>query len=119
MLTVSSTVGAGESRDRSAAPGLAEALDCLRTGVTLFDSAERLVYANRHMGYIFRSLPPRDLLEGLSYEELIRLEIEGGEIAPAEARDIHRFIARRRAQFRDGERRPIDIRLADGRIVEI
>lgn len=119
MLTVSSTVGAGENRDRSAAPGLAEALDCLRTGVTLFDSAERLVYANRHMGYIFRSLPPRDLLEGLSYEELIRLEIEGGEIAPAEARDIHRFIARRRAQFRDGERRPIDIRLADGRIVEI
>ncbi len=119
MLSVHSTVAAREGRDLSAAPGLVDALDCLRTGVTLFDSAERLVYVNCHFGYLFRSLPPRESLEGLSYEELIRLEVAGGEIAPADARDLNRFIARRRAQFRDGERRPIDIRLADGRIVEI
>ncbi len=98
---------------------LGEALDCLRVAVTLFDSQERLVYANRHYNYLLRSLPARERLVGNTYEQLIRLELLGGEIAPADSRDPDGFIARRRAQLREGEYRPLDIHLADGRVVEI
>ena len=98
---------------------LAEALDCLRVAVTLFDADERLVYANRHYNYLLRSLPARERLTGLTYEQIIRLEIAGGEIAPTDSREPEGFIARRRAQFREGEYRPLDIHLADGRVVEI
>jgi signal transduction histidine kinase len=105
--------------DDAAALALEGALDCLRVAVTLFDSRELLVHANRHLNYLFRSLPPRERLLGLSYAELIRLEIAGGEIAAVETADADAFVARRRAQFREGEYRPLDIALADGRIVEI
>jgi two-component system cell cycle sensor histidine kinase PleC len=106
-------------RDETAAPALIEALHCLRVAVTVFDSQERLIFANQHFNYLFRSLPPREELVGQSYEQLIRLEVAGGEIAAADAHSIAAFIKRRRAQFRDGEYRPLDIHLADGRIVEI
>jgi two-component system, cell cycle sensor histidine kinase PleC len=105
--------------DETAAFALAEALHSLRVAVTLFDSNERLVFSNQHYNYLFRSLPIRERLVGLSYEQLVRLEIKGGEIAPADSRDADAFVARRRAQFREGEFRPLDIRLADGRVVEI
>jgi len=106
-------------RDDAASTALAEALHCLRVAVTMFDSGERLIFANQHLNYLFRSLPPREELMGKSYEQLIRLEIAGGEIAAADARSVEAFVARRRAQLREGEYRPLDIHLADGRIVEI
>ncbi len=57
---------------------------------------------------------------GLSYEQLIRREIAGHEIGPTELlRCGCDFIAQPQAQFRQGEYRPLDITLADGRIVEI
>ena len=37
----------------------------------------------------------------------------------ADARDVDAFVARRRAQLTEGEYRPLDIRLSDGRVVEI
>jgi two-component system cell cycle sensor histidine kinase PleC len=98
-------------------PDLAGALDTLRIAITIFDSSERLIFSNEHFNYLFRSLPPREELVGLSYEELIRLELMGGETAPGA--DVEAYVARRREQFHDGEYRPRDIRLADGRIVEI
>lgn len=98
---------------------LAEALDCLRVAVTLFDADERLIYANRHYNYLFRSLPARERLKGLTYEQLIRLEILGGEIGAQDSREAEDFVARRRAQFKEGEYRPLDVPLADGRVVEI
>jgi signal transduction histidine kinase len=105
--------------DDAAAPALAQALHCLRVAVTLFDSDERIVFSNSHLNYLFRSLPPRERLAGLSYEQLIRLELKGGEIALCDSRDPDVFIARRRAQLKEGEYRPLDIHLADGRVVEI
>jgi two-component system cell cycle sensor histidine kinase PleC len=95
-----------------------EALDCLRVAITIFDSSETLVYANRHFGYLFRSLP-RELL-GRKYEELIRLEISGGEISdPQVLADPDAFVAQRRTQLQDSEFAPRDIALADGRFIEI
>jgi two-component system, cell cycle sensor histidine kinase PleC len=97
---------------------LHEALDCLRVAITVFDAGERLVYVSEHLGHMLRSLPPREKLIGKSYEDLIRLEVAGGEIAPA-GLDVEEFIAHRRSQFVAGEYAPRDIPLIDGRIVEI
>lgn len=99
---------------------LPEALDALRVAITVFDSQMHLVYANQHFNYLFRSMPDRGELTGITYEHLIRREIDGGEIAEtALVGGVNEFIARRYAQFRKGEYRPIDIELSDGRIVEI
>jgi PAS domain-containing protein len=70
-------------QDHDDPAALLRTLDSLRTVITIFDSGGRLLYANAHLNYLFRSFPPRDTLIGKTYEELIRLEIEGGEIAPA------------------------------------
>ncbi len=104
--------------DTAVAPAVIAALHCLRVAVTVFDSDERLVFSNRHFNYLFRALPARADLLGLCYEDLIRLQIAGGEVSP-DAGDVDGYVAWRRAQFRPGEYRPLDIRLADGRIVEI
>jgi len=93
------------------------ALDSLRIAITIYDSSERLLYANGHYNYLFRSLPPQAELLGATYAELIRLEVNGGEVAGIA--DLDTYVAMRREQFHDGDYRPRDIQLADGRIIEI
>ena len=102
------------------AAGLVPALDCLRTAITIYDPAERLTYANQHFDYVFRSLPTRAVLAGMSYGEIVRMEAAAGEIAPdLLAHGVEDFVARRRAQLTSGDFKPFDLELADGRIVEI
>ncbi|HEX3675651.1 MAG TPA: PAS-domain containing protein [Rhizomicrobium sp.] len=102
------------------APNVVVALDALRSAITVFDACERLTYASQHFNHMFRNLPHRETLIGLSYEEMIRMEIAHGELADAEAMGgVEAFIAARRGQFRDGVYAPRDVRLADGRILEI
>ena len=96
------------------------ALDALRVAVTIFDAQARLVYANTHLNYLLRTLPPHDTLIGKTYEELIRLEIQGGEIAPAAlAQGIPAFVAQRLSQLREGSFAPRDVALSDHRVIEI
>ena len=100
--------------------GVLEAFDALRVAVTVFDAADRLVYCNRHFHHLFRAVPAREALIGLAYSELVRLEVESGEIAESKTLEgLDGFVARRYAQLHDGDYWPLDIRLADGRIVEI
>ncbi len=95
-------------------------LDCLRCAVTIFDSAGRLLYANAHLNYLFRSFPPHATLIGKSYADLIRLEIKGREIAPsALAGGVKFFIARRLKQLEENQYAPCDVALRDHRVVEI
>jgi two-component system cell cycle sensor histidine kinase PleC len=110
---------AGSRRHAATAEDVLDALDCLRVAVTLFDSQERLVYCNAHYGYLFPSLPPAESLIGATYETLIRLEVEGGEIADVHCADKENFIEARRRRVEYGDFRPFDIHLADGRIVEL
>jgi two-component system, cell cycle sensor histidine kinase PleC len=106
--------------DTGLEPDVLAALDALRSAVTVYDSRERLIYANQHFNYLFREMPHRAALIGLTYEELVRLEIANGELADSEAASGEdAFVASRRAQLREGMHAPRDIRLADGRIVEI
>jgi two-component system cell cycle sensor histidine kinase PleC len=95
-------------------------LDCLRTAITIFDDQGRLLYANAHLNYLFRSFPPRQKLIGRSYQDLIRLEIAGGEIAAsALASGAHVFIAQRLSQLRQNSLVPRDVALSGHRVVEI
>jgi two-component system, cell cycle sensor histidine kinase PleC len=103
-----------------AAAALPAALDCLRIAITLYDAEQRLTYANQHFDYLFRSLPARAQLLGRFYDDIVRLEAAGGEIAAAALADgIDAFVARRCAQLTSGDFAPFDVPLADGRIVEI
>jgi hypothetical protein len=70
------------AEDFEDAAALLGTLDCLRSAITILDSSGRLIHVNAHLNYLFRSFPPRGTLIGKGYQELIRLEIEGGEIAP-------------------------------------
>jgi len=106
--------------EESAKPSVVEALDALRVAITVFDPDERLIYANRHFAYLFRGLPAPEKLIGLSYEEMIRLEIAGGDVADADVlADPEEFVAHRRAQLFTNDFSPRDVHLCDGRIVEI
>ncbi|HET7083667.1 MAG TPA: PAS-domain containing protein [Rhizomicrobium sp.] len=107
-------------QDQDDPAALLGTLDSLRTAITIFDAQARLVYANAHFNYLFRSFPPRDMLVGKSYEELIRLEIEGDEIAPsALAAGNRAFITQRLSQLREEQYAPRDVMLRDHRVVEI
>ena len=99
---------------------LPQALDCLRIGITLYDSSERLTYANRHYFYLFRKFPGHDQLIGRSYEDLVRLEVETGATRlPDGVSGLETYTARRRLQLAEGNSAPRDIFLDDGRIIEI
>ena len=65
------------------------------------------------------ALPERESLIGLTYEDLIRMEIACGEITPDSAQGAEAYIAYRRAQLRSGEYAPRDVELADGRVVPL
>ncbi len=107
-------------QDQNEPAALLGALDSLRTAITIFDGRGRLLYANAHLNYLFRSFPPRESLIGKTYEELVRLEIEGGEIAPsALAGGAKSFIAQRVRQLKEEEYAPRDVALRDHRVVEI
>lgn len=112
--------GTPVSLDDVVAPTVLEALHALRVAITVFDADERLIFANEHFGYLFRSLPPRESLIGQRYEDVIRLEVSGGEIADGPAReDLDELIATRRTSLFHGDYAPRDLPLADGRVIEI
>lgn len=108
------------SEDRDGEGRLQASLDSLRSVITIFDANGRLAYANAHLNHLFRSFPPRHSLIGKTYQELIRLEIEGGEIAPeALAGGIKSFIAGRLLQLKPDQFTPRDVTLSGRRVVEI
>jgi PAS domain S-box-containing protein len=99
---------------------LLAALDALRVAITILDADGRLVHANRHLNFIFPTLPPVERLVGEPYEELVRREIAGGAIAKAaRAGGDEAFIAARLEQLKPGAFAPRDLLLSDGRILEI
>ena len=119
-MAVAASLQKDRLQDQVDPAALLRSLDSLRTAVTIFDRDGRLLYANAHLNFLFRSFPPRESLIGRSYGELIRLEIEGGEIAPsALAGGTQSFIAQRLNQLRDDEFAPRDVALRDHRVVEI
>jgi len=102
------------------AAALLASLDALRAAITIFDAQGRLLYANAHLNYLLRSLPPHDMLIGCGYEDMVRMEVEGGEIAAsALAGGVQAFVETRLAQLRENNYAPVDVAMADHRVVEI
>src|SRR6185503_19323403 len=109
-----------DARAVASAAELLAALDCLRVAVTVLSQDGRLLHANRHLNFIFPTLPPAEKLIGESYEALVRRELAGGAIAKqARPHGDDIFIAERMAQLLPGAMAPMDVRLSDGRILEI
>jgi two-component system, cell cycle sensor histidine kinase PleC len=97
---------------------LLDGLHALRVGVTMFDATSRLTFVNAHLNHLFRGLPPWPRLIGRPYEEIIRLELP--EIAPACLKDgVEAFVDLRLGQLAPRAWAPLDVALADGRVIEI
>ncbi len=97
---------------------LADGLHALRVAVTLFDAQGCLTFANAHLNHFLRRLPPHAELAGLHYEEILRKALP--EIAPAALADgTETFIALCLGQLAPRAWAPLDIPLADGRILEV
>src|SRR5262249_2357103 len=75
-------------------------------------------FVNAHINHFFRGLPPHIELIGKPYEEIIRLALP--EIAQAALKDGPETLTRRLlAQLVPRAWTPLDLPLADGRVVEI
>jgi len=107
-------------RDDPQTDDLLSALDSLRIAITIFDAKGRLIHANRHLYFIFPTLPPVARLVGETYEELVRRELASGAVArAARPHGDEAFIALRLAQLQPGAFAPMDVALSDGRILEL
>jgi signal transduction histidine kinase len=119
-MAVGNQAHVAHAPDWEDAAALLATLDALRCAITIFDADGRLLYANAHLNYLFRSFPPHDTLIGKSYTDLIRLEIKGREIAPAAlAGGVKAFITRRLSQLGEAQFAPCDVALTGHRVVEI
>ena len=97
---------------------LLDGLHALRVAVTMFDADGRLTFANAHLNHLYRGLPPYSALIGRRYEEIVRLELP--EIAPQSLKDgVEAFIDLRIGQLAPRAWAPLDVHMADGRVVEI
>ncbi len=97
---------------------LLDALHALRVAVTMFDSAGRLRFANAHLNHFFRGLPPYHELIGRPYEEIIRLELP--ETDPSSLKDgVEAYVDLRIGQLAPRAWAPLDVVMADGRVLEI
>ncbi|HSE78773.1 MAG TPA: PAS-domain containing protein [Alphaproteobacteria bacterium] len=91
------------------------ALDNMTQGLTLYDSDQRLVVANRRYAELY-SLPPELLRPGTSLREIMEYSVSIGNYAPEAGAQA---VAQRLAAASDGRRRIFHQRLANGRTVEV
>ncbi len=109
---------ASQTRDLADPAQLLDGLHALRVAVTMFDADRRLIFANAHLNFLFHGLPPYRELIGRTYDEIIRLELP--EIAPSALIDgVEAFMDLRLGQLAPRAWAPLDVPLADGRIIEI
>ncbi|MCC6472060.1 MAG: PAS-domain containing protein [Alphaproteobacteria bacterium] len=99
---------------------LAVAFDCLRVALAVFDSQDRLIYANEQFRYLYRGIAAIDELVGMRFEQIMRLVAANGEIAgELAARDPDAWLADFMAVHRSQPFYAYEQRLADGRYLQI
>ena len=102
--------------DSPAPADLLESLDCLRVAIAVFDSAGRVIYANRHLTYLFPGLPPA--LNGLAYRDLLRLALP--DLAPSLlAQGSEAVLDAYMGVMQEPGRAPQDLPMKNGHIIEI
>jgi len=106
--------------DRETIGKLVTGLDTLRVGVSYFDADDRLAYCNEHFRFVYRSFETVKSLIGRTFEELVRVTVDNGEIAGKLAiLDPEAYIQERVRYHRLGTWVPLEERLSDGRWIEI
>ncbi len=95
---------------------LMDALDVLSEGLAVFDTGERLLYCNA----AFRALWPVDdvgVLPGQSFEDMLRLLVDSGQVVAARGREAAYVQARLRDHARGDGKAGFEVELASGRWV--
>ncbi len=99
---------------------LAVAFDCLRVALAVFDSRDRLIYANEQFRFLYRGFAAVDELVGMEFEAIMRLVVRNGEIAgELAAQDPEAWVAEFMAVHHSKPFYPYEQRLADGRYLQI
>jgi len=98
---------------------LRDAIDSISEGFAIFDPDDRLILFNRRFLDFWPNLTSR-IEAGISFDELIRMELEAKEILPGDS-SANRWMAERRRQrkaSRSGAEQRWVYALADGRWVQ-
>ena len=97
---------AADRQRRAANARLVDAMESVPDAIALFDSADRLINCNQRYIEHFPGSPPRTVLLGKTYEQLVTEAVEGGEPVPPDYRKARtEWVAVRMAWHRraDGE----------------
>lgn len=105
-----------EADARRARASLTAAIEALEDGFVLFDPQDRLVLCNRRYREIYPGVVPV-LRPGVTFEEILRKSLEGGEIADAIGREDLWLADRMRLHRESAE--AFEQHLADGRVLRI
>ncbi|MBT3700717.1 MAG: PAS domain-containing protein [Alphaproteobacteria bacterium] len=94
-----------------------EALDSISDAIIIFDVEDRIVAFNNKQLELFPSVAIH-LKPGLKFCDLLRLQVESGQIAAAIGREKE-WIDRRVHQHQNPDGKPIEQVFADGRIIRL
>jgi PAS domain S-box-containing protein len=99
---------------------LSDAVECIDEGLALFDADDRLLLHNRRFIAILPFLAEQRELAGLRFEEIVRLALAAGAIGdPKALTDAEGWIVERLRQHQNPLFGALDLRLADGRWIEV
>lgn len=107
---------AAEKAAHAAKEQLFSAVEALQDGFVLFDAEDRLVLANSRYRELYPLTAPA-MVEGATFEEILRYCVKMGEIADAIGRE-EEWLAERMSQHREADRQ-FEQRLSDGRVLRI
>jgi PAS domain S-box-containing protein len=102
-----------EARAKAAEQHLLDAIESISDGFVLYDSEDRLVLCNTKWKDLY-GYSDSQIVPGISYEELVRLDVELGAVVD-EASDY----LSRRIDYRRRFQGAFDVHLADGRWITI
>jgi PAS domain S-box-containing protein len=103
---------------RAAETRLRAALESIPEGFAIFDESDRLVVANRPYAEMFAGLEDPAAIQGMSFEDIVRLSVARGEpIEPGF--DANAWIAERVRRHRDGGAGPRMLKIAGGRTIAV
>jgi PAS domain S-box-containing protein len=112
------TFGRNITEARRAEIRFREAIENLPMAVRMYDEDDRLVLWNQKYEEYFPFLGERSDINGLTYEQILRLGAERGAFPGYnEADDKEAWIANRIAEHREADRPPFERELGDGRHV--
>jgi PAS domain S-box-containing protein len=103
---------------RAAETRLRAALESIPEGFAIFDETDRLVVANRPYAEMFAGLDDPAAVQGMSFEDLVRLSVARGE-PPEPGYDANSWIAERVRRHRARASAPSLLRIAGGRTISV